>query len=379
MQGKRNIEKIMSRLYDEAVQADDVDELAGILENDDLKESILEITDEQIRSQPGTEQPRESASFDAVYNNILLHIKAAGKKKRENSRYEFRIALHGALLWSGVAAAIFMLLMLTGPGKSLLKRNDRAYGAKDRICEVRTPLGSRTDIRLGDGSQVSLNSGSVIYYDNNFNLNHREIRLEGEAYFKVAKNEKLPFIVSAGNMVIKATGTEFNIKAYTDEEIVETTLVEGSVEVTAPGKNAAESFIFQLHTNQKAVYKKGSDGLDITACGESGSQETVQGDDHEKNIVISNIDNIEQVVAWTGDRLVMSNEPMEELCRKLHRKYNVEISFMDEEIKSYRFSGILDDEPIEQVLEAINLAIPVGYTVDGKNISLYIDRKRFDK
>ena len=103
--------------------------------------------------------------------------------------------------------------------------------------EIKAPLGARSEIRLNDGTEVMLNAGSSIKYRSDYNLLNRDLVLEGEAYFKVAKNMNLPLVVNAGNINIKATGTEFNVKAYSDEGIIETTLVNGEVEISQKGNN----------------------------------------------------------------------------------------------------------------------------------------------
>ena len=81
-----------------------------------------------------------------------------------------------------------------------------------------------------------LNAGSVVSYRNDYNSTNRNISLAGEAYFKVARNETIPFIVNAGSISIKALGTEFNVKAYTDENIIETTLITGKINITCEGQ-----------------------------------------------------------------------------------------------------------------------------------------------
>ena len=107
-----------------------------------------------------------------------------------------------------------------------------------------------------------LNAGSSIKYRNDYNLHNRDLVLEGEAYFKVAKNINLPLVVNAGNINIKATGTEFNVKAYSDEGMIETTLVNGKVEISSKGNNDKDR-ILVLKPNQKAIYAQQSDQLTL--------------------------------------------------------------------------------------------------------------------
>ena len=92
-----------------------------------------------------------------------------------------------------------------------------------------TPLGSTSTIKLPDGSTVALNAGSTLRYPNNFGKDKRDVYLEGEGYFSVAKQDKKIFTVHTSLAKINVTGTEFNVKAYKDEKTVETILIKGEV------------------------------------------------------------------------------------------------------------------------------------------------------
>ena len=92
-------------------------------------------------------------------------------------------------------------------------------------------MGSRAQFSLSDGTTVTLNAGSRLKYDNRFGINDRVVQLEGEGYFKVAKDSKRPFTVKTSHLNVRALGTAFNVKAYSDDKTIETTLVEGSVKI----------------------------------------------------------------------------------------------------------------------------------------------------
>ncbi|NJK96971.1 MAG: FecR domain-containing protein [Bacteroidales bacterium] len=92
-------------------------------------------------------------------------------------------------------------------------------------------MGSKSSIRLPDGTEVVLNAGSKLTYDFSYGITSREVSLIGEGYFKVAKQKNSPFIVKTAKAHIKALGTEFNVKAYPEENEVEAILVEGTIQV----------------------------------------------------------------------------------------------------------------------------------------------------
>lgn len=99
---------------------------------------------------------------------------------------------------------------------------------------VITPRGTEYLLTLSDGSRVWLNSDSRLKFPVKFSKGMRRVELVGEGYFEVAKDTSSPFIVNSGKLEIKVTGTSFNIAAYPDEKIVQTTLVSGSVDVSCP-------------------------------------------------------------------------------------------------------------------------------------------------
>src|SRR5690606_4326391 len=94
--------------------------------------------------------------------------------------------------------------------------------------EIVVPNGSRSKIRLPDSSLITVNAGTTVRYNTDFGEAHRNIWLDGEAYFVVEKSQ-MPFIVHSGTVQIKAVGTEFNVRAYSSEGQVETTLISGKV------------------------------------------------------------------------------------------------------------------------------------------------------
>ena len=100
-----------------------------------------------------------------------------------------------------------------------------------RLSEIAVPNGSKTKLTLQDGTKVWLNAGSKIQYDSDFGKKNRLLKLSGEAYLEVAKDENCPFIVDAGEIKVKVLGTCFNVRAYKDNEEIKVALLRGSVEM----------------------------------------------------------------------------------------------------------------------------------------------------
>lgn len=214
--------------------------------------------------------------------------------------------------------------------------------------EISVLRGSKTRMTLADGTKLWLNASSKIRYNQNFNKQERDIFLEGEAYFEVAKNAHKPFNVYAGGIVVHAVGTTFNVKAYPEEKVVETTLVEGAVIVSADTESAEK---IVLKPNEQVLYNK--PGLNTS----------------EKILVTKGI-NAELFTSWISDKLVISSEDLESLAVKLGRKYDVVFHFDDNSLKKLRFTGVLKNETIEQILEVLKISSPVNYRIREREIWL---------
>ncbi len=261
-----------------------------------------------------------------------------------------------------VAASIAILIGISlyqGITLDNLRRID------DNINEISAPPGSRTKVSLPDGSSVWLNSGSSLRYTNDFGLKNRKVNLSGEAYFNVRHLGNIPFVVNTSALDIKVLGTEFNVKAYPDENSIETTLIKGEVEVNTSKKGSIYSPIV-LKSRQKIIYEKGKEDWEMENVEETDDKLEIKdsnADVPESNIRIANVSKPEDDAAWKDEKLIIKSETLDEMARKLERYYNVEIIFRDDSLKNYRFSGTLDQVTIEEVFRAIESTAPIEYTL----------------
>lgn len=308
----------------------------------------------------------DQPEFQRIYTSIESKIQIS---QRNQKKVPIRISI---IHYMRVAAMILMIFSV-GAALSYWYFQGPNTG-KQTFCEVKAPLGARSEIILPDGSHVWLNAGSKIKYLSAFNKTDRDIFLEGEAYFKVAKNKKIPFIVRSGDLNIIAIGTEFNVKAYIDEGIIETTLVEGKVAVKNSDAENPNSQVVYLTPNQKAVYI--SKKLSVVSALKTFKDYNPEITDPEKGLVyIKPKVDTRPVISWKENRLIVQGEEMRSLAIKLERKYNVTILFATENLKDFRFTGTLEDETLTQVLDLIKLTAPIDYTLDGKNVKIYENQK----
>ena len=262
------------------------------------------------------------------------------------------------------------------------------YIGKNRVAnpelsfsELIVPLGSRAQFSLSDGTAVTLNAGSRLKYDTRFGIKDRVVQLEGEGYFKIAKDSKRPFIVKTSHLNVMALGTAFNVKAYTDDKTIETTLVEGSIKIEEiTDKSRAK--VMLLKPNQKLTFfKEDSTMVDETTGPKRKPENNAQPLQVQKSIalprlVTENV-NVETVISWKENRWIFEKQSLLQIAVELERKFDVQINFESERLKTFRFTGIIIAEPIEQVLEVMSITAPINFKLRGRVVTLS-ENKNFE-
>lgn len=233
------------------------------------------------------------------------------------------------------AAAILFLPLLIGAiyfyhRTGQLER--LAIGQVEQYCAY----GLVTKITLPDSSVVWMNSGSRITYPKRFIGKGRRVHLDGEAYFKVSSDKSHRFDVETSyGLTVSAYGTEFNVKSYTDEGEVETTLAKGAVEIST----GANIHPYALHPGEQANFDKTS-----------------------QRMVVSDA-NVYMNTAWKDGKLVFRRSMMADVANRLSRHFNVHIILKDKELQDYTYSATFVNESIEDVLRLLEKTSPIKYTI----------------
>ena len=215
------------------------------------------------------------------------------------------------------------------------------------------PLGSKSEIKMPDGSTVSLNAGSTLRYPTDYGKTKRDVSLAGEGYFEVVQQTGKPFTVYTTMANITTLGTEFNVKAYSDENVVETTLIKG--ELAVEHGEAIDAF-------DRIVLKTGQK-LSVTTT------------DIQPKVVQLEPDMAEAEVSWKEQSWRVESETLQDLAVKLERRFDVHIT-VDDQLKNDRFTGTFKNESLEQVLRAMQLFAPILFHIDGKNVEISVDPKK---
>ena len=281
---------------------------------------------------------------DEVKLRMLRNIESEINLKAEsNSIYSTpRILSFQFKKWMRVAAMLFLPL-LTAAGMYFYM--DKAESSNAPLV-IAVERGQKANITLPDGSKVWLNSQSKLTYSPNFNLKKRELQLNGEAYFEVAHNPDKPFIVHSNDIAVEALGTAFGVKAYNEDNLISSILMKGKVRVTTPD---GESI---LMPNDRIMYDKTS---------------------HKK--VLSTVTNAIDFTGWIHNELHFENESLGEISKTLQRVYNVEIIYVSEKLRNQRYTGTLNNNSLESVLNIITLTSPISFEIDKQQVKLY-ERKK---
>ena len=242
--------------------------------------------------------------------------------------------------------------------------------------QVTTEKGERATVTLPDGSFVKLNACSSLSYQSNYGENDRDVVFTGEAFFDIRTNPDIPFAVKTYGLNINAYGTAFNVKAYPEDDMIETTLVNGMVSI----KNQHDQQIIALEPNQVIAIPKS-----LVASQHRNTRTTATPDDQvpvkiekadlpktknpirQEAVLRKNV-KTEEYTSWKDDRWIIKSESMESLAKKIERRYDVSIHIVDEASKKYVFSGTLRNYPLEQVLDIIRLNAPIQYSIKEKTV-----------
>ena len=197
-----------------------------------------------------------------------------------------------------------------------------------------TPKGGQYQVVLSDGTHVWLNAASSLRYPASFAyLKERRVTLTGEAYFEVAKNKSIPFIVNSGGQEIRVLGTHFNVNSYNDEPEIKTTLLEGSV----------------LINNSSVLHP--------------GEQASVSG----HNIHISAADT-ELATAWKNNKFMFENEDIQSIMRMIGRWYDVDIIYSGN-LSGEKFGGSVSRfTDVSKVLNILQLTGNVHFKIEERRI-----------
>ncbi|WP_276501132.1 FecR family protein [Terrimonas pollutisoli] len=271
--------------------------------------------------------------------------------------------------YAAAVAAVFILVfgIKSWRGQNSLTHNTKDITATtiaDNELVFTTAKGEKKTFLLPDSTNISLGFNSTLRMKEGFGKDNRDVYLSGEALFDVTHNKELPFVVHSNKYDVKVLGTVFNVKAYPEDKLSETSLIRGKVEISLA--NNSKKII--LKPNQKAVISNKGEDLVLE------SKKQVVEPAGEKIIILplsyNSTDSVVVETAWAQNRIEIVNENFDEIKNKLERWYNVKIIFADEEVSRYTFTATFSGETIGQVLKALQYSYHFTYKIEGKIITI---------
>lgn len=335
----------------------------------ELEELLLEYPDNWLKAgllqqlkwklKPALSEEKKEMIIEKILRGKDTGFEKAVKRRR--FRYNQRKVRAGGLS---------VLCLITLAAMILVLRYAHISGTTDGWQQVATADGMKTILHLPDGSEVWLNAGSTLRYNDHFDKEKREVYLKGEAYFMVKHNAARPFIVHAANMNIKVLGTEFDVKAYPDENFSETSLIKGSVEVIV-NQNGQNQKIY-LKPDQKVVVNNEQSGtVAVKNKGRDQIKPIQTADPISTNVMLQplkSVDNIIPETAWKENLLVFEDEPLSSLAQRLDRWYGVNIMIEDSVLAQQHFTGRADNLSLDKLLKILQMIKPFQYTIQDKDV-----------
>ena len=352
MHEENTIIRLIERFLSNEASSDEKKKLFQMLNAEAQKDQLflwLEETWEKT-DHHGLEIPSKEM-LEKIHGQILPSVAdtSEDKKRKHRSRSLLRTSLKYAavVLVACIIEWVILTNMQQPPNEVLQALN---------YHEVTVPKGSKSFLVLADSTKVWLNAGARLRYPVNFQQSSRKVFLEGEAFFDVTENKDVPFFVSLSGMDIKVLGTRFNVKAYTDENNIEATLLEGAIEVVGLPSDKQEGNL-RLSPGQKLI---------LTT--EQATRGSGAVPSKIKNAEIINLSDPETETAWIKDKLIFHKERFDRVKVKLERWYGVTIDIQDADILDYRFTGTFDEETFEQALQALQKAARFEYEITKKHV-----------
>lgn len=289
-----------------------------------------------------------------LWQSILAESKEEGKSERKRSekviplyntkqiKQEKKSPVEIFTIYWRVAAAILVLMVFSFLVWDKITL-EKEHLAVEKIVK-KNPMGQKSTIFLGDGSEVILNSDSEITYNNDFGRTNRVIHLEGEAFFKVVKNENQPFIVISNGLTTTALGTSFNVKSF--KGTTKVALVEGKVLVEKKKDNEENTDSLMLMPGEQAVFSGKSTAL------------------------VKGTFELKKETAWKDGIIFFKDADEEEVFTFLEKWYGVKISEINNSAKNWNYSGEFKNMSLQSVLMSIGFTMNFEFSIEGNHIKI---------
>jgi transmembrane sensor len=282
--------------------------------------------------------------LDKIHHKVNLDQSKKFLEKADQNLIKYKRRNHFIKILTRVAAILMLPVFGFGLYMSFKYQSARyvPISVNQAYNEIFSSVDAITKVSLPDGSYVWLNHSSTLKYPAIFQGDSRTVELTGEGYFEVAHNPKIPFIVKAGEIQIKAVGTTFNIMAYPDEDKIETSLIKGCVELERTKSEGKPVPLLKMKPADLAIFQKSNNEISTRTIGD------------------------DRYFSWKDGKLVFNKEPIGEVVKKLSRWFNVDIQVRDPELLDLTYTATFVHETLPQVMELLTLVTPINYSISNR-------------
>ncbi|MBE0653657.1 MAG: FecR family protein [Bacteroidales bacterium] len=331
MKSEENIHVIIKNYLQGKCSREELDNAIFYFNNPRLNQAIENLLNETWeKDQFNIPGEYETRRIPEILSRIHAKIEPELKELRRRKTRQLFINV-------SKVAAILVIGMFMGILVNTFKKEDSI------VYTSMTPKGSISQVILPDSTMVYLNSDTELKFSYNSSKRRREVYLDGEAWFQVSENRKKPFVVSTNFYDVVVTGTEFNVKAYKEENLIVTTLESGSVVIPSTDK-------FRMKSSM------------VLAPGEQFLF------DRESRSTTTQKVRTSYYSSWKENKLIFINMNLSDLIRLLERKFDVDIEVADKSILNYHYDGTIKNESILEIMDLIKVTMPIDYKVVGQKI-----------
>ncbi len=242
--------------------------------------------------------------------------------------------VHSRFGFLKIAASVAVLLLCAW-GLYFFSFNDKVIVRESGI--------EKTRFLLPDSTEIWLNEGSTITYNEDFVKDERMVKLSGEAFFDVKKNKDIPFIILADKAKIRVLGTSFNVKAYDHRPTTEVFVVSGKVSLSTV-KQGSQAIL--LHPNEKGILSKKNDAVSLE------------------------VEEDQNALAWKSKNLTFKKARLSEVIETVEDYFDIKIIVKNPELLECRFTSTFNDPDVAEILETLRLSLNLSVTQQGDNYML---------
>jgi transmembrane sensor len=333
MSNDRLLELITRKLSGEAT-AEELEEVESMLSVDPEAASRTKLIEQYWDQHENANQFFVEEAFEKIVNRLEMPAPGSVVDMRPSKKRSIKRILQVA-----AAAAIILVAGVVIFTRSD-DRNDKLTRQQPVLIQQQNPKGIKRALTLADGTKIWLNADSKLRYPGEFTGTTREVYLNGEAFFDVAKNPSMPFIIHLSNGTVKVLGTSFNVRAYDNEKIIETSVASGSV-----------AFIPKYEKTRKK-----QDTVFLSPDNKVRYLFT------KEEVIIESTDSREDK-AWIAGKMAFKDFTFEEIAVQLERSFGKKIVFVSDAARSYRLTGSFQDNSLEEIFFYLRKSKAFNYKI----------------